>query len=71
MPPKAICTAVLFSPAMVLVVWAVVIAAGDGYLTENTMVLFLIILAISVAAAETVRVRLRRALRKERRRGRE
>lgn len=69
-PHKTILTVVLFSPAILLVVWALVIAAGHGYISKAQMVFFLVALAVCVASAEIVRQHHRRQLRRERERDR-
>lgn len=50
---------ILFSPAVVLVVWAARVSVQDGWMTNTEVVAFMITLAISVIAAEMVRMHLR------------
>lgn len=50
---------VLFSPAIVLTIWAAVIAADDGYVSTTEASIFLAVLAIAVASAEFERIKLR------------
>lgn len=53
---------ILFSPAIVLIVWAVVCAADDGDISGSEIVFFLFLLGVTVACAEHVRGQLRRKL---------
>jgi hypothetical protein len=64
-PHKTMLHVILFSPVFVLLIWAVVVAIGHGYISKGEMILFLIVLAISVGAAEGVRHHLRNQIRKE------
>jgi hypothetical protein len=65
---KPICYALLFGPAIVLVVWALALAIDHGILSQAAMVFFLVVLALSVVAAEMVRIHIRRQIRRERKR---
>ena len=51
---------VLYSPAVVLTLWAVVCAADDGDISGEEAAIFLLVLAISVAAAKWVRNKMHR-----------
>jgi len=53
---------ILFSPAIILVVWAFVLSSQHGYIDARWAFFFLVVLAIAVASAEYVRMRLRKAL---------
>jgi len=48
----------LFSPTLVLLIWALVVA-WDGWLGNGWMILFLILLAFAAGGAEGVRTYLR------------
>lgn len=69
-PHKTWLHVILFSPAIILVVWAMVVAAGHGYLSKSQMIFFLLALAACVAAAEGVRHHLRGQMRRDRERDR-
>jgi hypothetical protein len=62
MRPTAAQSLVLFSPAFVLIIWAVITAAQDGYVSTGSAAFFLIVLALAVAAAERVRITMRHKL---------
>jgi hypothetical protein len=57
---------ILFSPTIVLLVMTFVVALNHGKISGTMMVVFLAILTISAAAAEIVRIQLRREARDHR-----
>ena len=57
---------VLYSPAITLALWAGFLALDNGDVSAGGMIVFLLILALAVAAAETVRIQLRKQMREDR-----
>lgn len=55
---------ILYSPPGVLFIWAAVLAEENRRMSRDMLILFIVLLAVALAAAETVR--LNRRKRKER-----
>ena len=56
--PNSAMHVVLFSPAIVLMIWAMVVSI-DGWLGDEWMIFFLVVLGFAAAGAEGVRSYLR------------
>ena len=64
MYPRPTLYVVLFSPAIVLMIMAVVVSF-DGWLSDEWITFFLVLLACAVTGAECVRICLRRKNRRK------
>jgi hypothetical protein len=51
---------ILFTPAAILIVLAIIVEYGGGMVSDLVLVLFLFVLALAVVRAEIFRIQLRR-----------
>jgi EamA domain-containing membrane protein RarD len=56
---------VLYSPPIVLLAWAVILAENDRRMPRAMVIIFIVVLAVALAAAETVRLARRKRRQKE------